>query len=263
MIKMSQGAKQAINFKALKKRYQILKVLYLLLLSVLLGVVIAGVLTNLINLTLGLLSGAIIAGLTYTFVSFRVSRAIEKGLKKYLKCDFYKSSNLRLMNITEGLCLQLGIELPKLVECGCEPYVAGAYRFGKKVIFFFSENLLNSLDRLELEAIVAQLCVRVDLGEVEKASFYISMKIGLSFLFLSSGKELMLSPEATYFADRDAVLTTRYPPALISALSKIENHNKNLKFSASKLDRLFLVPISKDAKAVVSTTERIDLLADW
>lgn len=121
----------------------------------------------------------------------------------------------RLYNTAEGLATTIGVRCPKLavVECdGLNAMVSGARR-GRELVVVTS-GLLEGLDVVELEAVLAEVLYRLRSGEVAaETALVATFGLGRSFL-LGAGHDTRL--------DAEAVRITRYPPALTSALEKME-----------------------------------------
>lgn len=134
----------------------------------------------------------------------------------------------RLANVVENLCAAHGLAEPELHVT--EPdapnaAVAGRGRSGSHLVV--TRGLLETLDRLELEAVVAR-----ELCQIRRGVRGATVLAGVAGL-LGSG------PVAGWFVGRlfdarhvidddlEAIRLTRYPPALASALTKIAEGGRN------------------------------------
>ena len=127
----------------------------------------------------------------------------------------------RLENVVEGLCATHGFAEPSLhvVESDdANVAVLGNSKSGAHLVF--TRGLLDGLDRLELEAVVARqlCCIRQGVDSA-------TVVAGVAGL-LGSGAmskrivRRLAQPEQVTEADLQSVELTRYPPALVSALEK-------------------------------------------
>jgi Zn-dependent protease with chaperone function len=124
----------------------------------------------------------------------------------------------RLVNVVEGLCATFGSPEPKLHRVGsASPNAAIVGRSSKDAQLVVTDGLLDSLDRLELEAVVARLLSQLRLG-IEAATVLVAVAKIVSPLGLRDRVlERALDRQAMIVIDLDAVRMTRYPPALASA----------------------------------------------
>ncbi len=123
----------------------------------------------------------------------------------------------RLQNLVEGLSLTSGVPTPALHVVD-DPYhdVAVLGRTPRDAALVFTSALLGSLERIELEGVVAHLLVRIRNDEIAPAT----LAAGLGPL---SGPvvDRLLAPDRITRADLEACQLTRYPPGLIGALEKV------------------------------------------
>ena len=122
----------------------------------------------------------------------------------------------RLYNMAEGLATTIGVRCPKLavVECdGLNAMVSGARR-GRELVVVTS-GLLEGLEVVELEAVLAEVLYRLRCGEVAAETVLVAT-FGL-------GRSALFGPGRDTRLDAEAVRITRYPPALTSALEKMES----------------------------------------
>lgn len=131
-------------------------------------------------------------------------------------------SSPRLANVVENLCAAHGMAEPEL--CVTEPdapnaAVAGRLRSGSRLVV--TRGLLESLDRLELEAVVAR-----ELCQIRRGVRGATVLAGVAGL-LGSGPvagwvvSRLFDSRHVIDDDLEAVKLTRYPPALSSALAKM------------------------------------------
>ena len=118
----------------------------------------------------------------------------------------------RLWNVVGGLAGDLGVRMPAIyvVEDG-GPNALVCRSSGRPAIAF-TRSLLDSFTRTELEAVGAHCLVRLASGDIQRAS------LGLTLGPLGS----RAIPLVGTTDDIRAAAATRFPPALISAISKAE-----------------------------------------
>lgn len=128
----------------------------------------------------------------------------------------------RLANVVENLCAVHGLAEPEL--CVTEPdapnaAVVGRLRSGSRLVV--TRGLLESLDRLELEAVVAR-----ELCQIRRGVRGATVLAGMAGL-LGSGPvagwvvSRLFDSRHVIDDDLEAIKLTRYPPALSSALTKV------------------------------------------
>ena len=137
-------------------------------------------------------------------------------------------SSSRLANVVENLCAVHGMAEPEL--CVTEPDAPNAavvrrLRSGSRLVV--TRGLLESLDRLELEAVVAR-----ELCQIRRGIRGATVLAGVAGL-LGSGPVAgwvvgrLFDPRHVIDDDLEAIKLTRYPPALSSALTKIAEGGLN------------------------------------
>jgi Zn-dependent protease with chaperone function len=167
-------------------------------------------------------------------------------------------SDARLINLVEGLCTAAGVSQPRLLVIdspGLNALAAGTST--AKAVLAVTSALLVELDRMELEAVLAEEIwqirhERTRPGTVAAATF------GL-------GRALAASAGADTEADQGAISLTRYPPALASALEKIDAKGAIVPGQPSYLAGLWLVDPRPEAAATpgrLPLPERIEALRE-
>jgi heat shock protein HtpX len=129
--------------------------------------------------------------------------------------DADPAADARLCNLAEGLSIGAGVRQPRLriVDTpALNAMVAGIRPDGAMVAV--TAGLLAELDRIELEAILAEELIQIRRKETTPATVLVAT-FGL-------GREIAVAGDRDAQADLAAVALTRYPPALASALEKIE-----------------------------------------
>ena len=120
----------------------------------------------------------------------------------------------RLVNLVDGLCATIGARRPQLRvrdELTLNAAVCGRRRGSATLAV--TQGLLDHLNRVELEGVIAQQLTRIRSYDMLPATVTVAT-LGIF--------STMLSPAEPITAmDRAAVSFTRYPPGLIGALEKM------------------------------------------
>jgi Zn-dependent protease with chaperone function len=124
-------------------------------------------------------------------------------------------TDARLFNLVEGLSIGAGVRQPRLrvIDSPGLNAVAGGTTPAKAVLGVTS-GLLAELDRVELEAVVAENLVRIRRSDTGPSTL-LAATFGV-------GRRLAVPADRDTAADLGAVGLTRYPPALASALEKLD-----------------------------------------
>jgi heat shock protein HtpX len=121
----------------------------------------------------------------------------------------------RVLNLVEGLSATVGTRPPEVrVRQGTSLNAAVSGRRRRSATLVVTQGLLDELNRIELEAVVAQLLSRIRCYDMLPATVMVAT--------LGIGATLLRPPEPVTAIDRAAVSFTRYPPGLVSALEKME-----------------------------------------
>jgi len=161
----------------------------------------------------------------------------------------------RLLNLVEGLSATIGTSFPAVRvrdEAGLNAAVCGRRR--RKATLVVTDGLLAQLNRMELEAVVAQELTRVRCHDMLPAT------VRVATLGMWSG--LLSPPEPVTAMDRAAVSFTRYPPGLVAALEKIEAKGSEVKGASRLQAHLWFAPPGGGAEPVTSIKERIEALRE-
>lgn len=121
----------------------------------------------------------------------------------------------RLLNLVDALCATVGIGHPDVKvrdDPGLNAAVCG--RSWRTATLVVTQGLLDDLNRIELEGVVAQQLTRIRSDDMLPGTVAVAtLGIGATWL----------SPDEPVTAmDRAAVNFTRYPPGLVAALEKME-----------------------------------------
>jgi hypothetical protein len=153
----------------------------------------------------------------------------------------------RLLNLVEGLAPGAGLTRPAVLVIDDEaPNALALGRDGRRGVIVVSTGLLDRLDRMQLEAVIAHLLVQIRDGTSAGAT--------VSLAFRPSRPPAAAPLEAT---DSRAVTLTRYPPALASAIEVLAAAGPVAPRHASPvLAPLWVVPPGDPGAAA----ERVDAL---
>lgn len=122
----------------------------------------------------------------------------------------------RLRNLVDGLCTTSGLPLPVLAvvpDATSNSMAVG--RSPEHTTLVFTRGMLDQLDRIELEGVVARQLAQVRRGEIHVATAAVPLAT------VAPGLVARVLPDRyDVRADIDAVGLTRYPPGLTRALEK-------------------------------------------
>ncbi len=131
----------------------------------------------------------------------------------------------RLENVVDGVCLLVGIPAPALAVVPTA--AANATAFGRRPdrsTLVVTQGLLDTLNRIELEAVVARLLTQIRDGRAAYLSTAVTT-VGLPALLwpalwplVQARTEREASTGNDFDDDAEAVRLTRYPPGLADAL---------------------------------------------
>ncbi|MGH9055882.1 MAG: M48 family metalloprotease [Acidimicrobiales bacterium] len=163
----------------------------------------------------------------------------------------------RLCNLVEGLTIGAGVRQPRLRvvdSAGLNALAAGSSK-GRAMIAV-TTGLLAELDRVELEAVLAEELVQIRHDETLPATV-LAATLGI-------GRGLALRPDHDAEADRGAVALTRYPPALAAALEKIDSKGAAVAGIPAGLAHLWLADPtgSPTTRGRLALHERIEALRE-
>lgn len=177
----------------------------------------------------------------------------------------------RLENLVQSLSLAGGVEEPEVVILSDPARNALAMRNRGRNTLVVTQGLLQSLEVVELEGVVAELLSRLKNGDAESATLGAAL-FGQPILDgpLSSvlgpvaniGLARLLHEDRDLEADRAAVRLTRYPPGLLNALKHLRGGPAPTA-NTDGLAHLWLVdPVTVDEPARAPLDLRIDVLAE-
>ena len=216
----------------------------------------------------------LVFSILYALVQYNISKSIvlymngAKPVSREIAPGFYAA--------VETISITAGLPMPKLYIIDDEsPNAFAAGTNPEKSIICATTGLLNIMNKGELEAVVAHEMshiknydIRVSMAAVALTSvieliselvlrFFIwsdddndnrnplIVVLGLLFVMISPllalVTRLAISRQREFLADATAVLLTRYPEGMISALQKLKNNGKPLRKQNSTTANLFIV----------------------
>ena len=161
----------------------------------------------------------------------------------------------RLLNLVEGLCATIGVRQPEVrvrPEASLNAAVCGRRR--RSATLVVTQGLIDELDRLELEGVVAQLLTRVRCYDMLPATVTVAT--------LGIGATLLSPPEPVTAMDRAAASFTRYPPALVGALEKLEAKGSEVRGASRATAQLWFAEPGGGTRAVTPLKDRIEALRE-
>jgi heat shock protein HtpX len=164
----------------------------------------------------------------------------------------------RLWNLTEGLSIGAGLRQPRLrvIDVPTLNAMAAGARADRAIVGV-TAGLLAELDRIELEAVLAEELIQIRRQDTAPATV-LAATFGL-------GRAIALPADGDAQADQAAVALTRYPPALASALEKIDAKGAEVPGQPSFMAHLWLAdprPGDTDGRGRLPIRERIEALRE-
>jgi heat shock protein HtpX len=140
----------------------------------------------------------------------------------------------RLENLVEGLCVASGVPQPRLHvvdDPAPDALAVGVRRHDTAVVV--TSGLLDTLGRVELEGVVGHLLARIRHDAVAPAT--------VAGFLLGPLAAKVVRPDLVAL-DASAVGTTRYPPGLAAALTKLRDDPRNVARAPRASLALWVVP---------------------
>ncbi len=167
-------------------------------------------------------------------------------------------ADARLCNLVEGLSTSAGVRQPRIVVVdspGLNTLIAGSS--SRHGVLAVTSGLLTELDRMELEAVVAEQLWLLRHDEVVPMTV-LATTFGL-------GRGIALRDDHDAIADQGAVFLTRYPPALASALEKIDSKGATVAGQPARAAHLWMAdprPSPPPSRGRLPLPERIEALRE-
>jgi heat shock protein HtpX len=152
----------------------------------------------------------------------------------------------RLHNLADGLCIAGGVETPALyIVADDAANVCTVGRDARHSSIVVTSGLVDSLDRIELEGVLAHELVHIKNLDTRFATL-------LCFAPFATG---MLEAHRESMADLSAVEITRYPPGLIGGLEKMRERGTYLARAPKRTWHLWMEPVSVASAEARARTE--------
>ncbi|MFV0259008.1 MAG: hypothetical protein ACK5PP_11235 [Acidimicrobiales bacterium] len=186
-----------------------------------------------------------------------------------------ETRHARLINLVQGLALAEGVPEPDLMIIDDPARNVAVAARGDTAVIIATTGLLESLDLVSLEAVVAEAMVRIGNGDAEAAATGANL-LGVwgslpvaSVLdpVVSARLQSALPEDRDLIADRDAVNLTRYPPGLYQALTAMADQNVTVRRARRADDALWMIsPAQANGGRHLgprsSLTLRLDILSE-
>jgi heat shock protein HtpX len=170
-------------------------------------------------------------------------------------------------NIVEGLVVSNGFRMPMLYvvdDAAPNAFVVG--RTARHGALAVTTGLVESLRRIELEAVMAHELSRIRSGETRAgvaAATLICRPLGFAGGLAESLAARLVDPAAGVRSDLAGVALTRYPPGLAAALAKLETDGRTVARNPRAYRHLWINP---PADAIVgaqfSISDRVEVLTE-
>ena len=190
----------------------------------------------------------------------RTRNRVDKILTAMDPYEVDEESEPRLHNVVAGLSLTGGVEIPTLMVLDDEARNLAVVDDGNDPVIVFSSGILETTDRIGLEALVSAAITRLRNGDAVSATTGFSLFGpllsgrfgGMAQSVGSWGLEKMLGRDRDLWRDQEAVLLTRYPPGLASAFEVMAQGSIGPAVANSANDHLWLVaPSSASGQPIV------------
>lgn len=171
----------------------------------------------------------------------------------------------RYHNVAQGLALAGGVNEPELYVVDSPARNAAAVARGARSGIVATTGLLEAIDLIPLEGVVAECLVRITGGDAEAATVGATLfgpLLGTPARPLAqAGLRRLLAPDRDLRADQAAVALTRYPPGLSAAFNLIAAGSAEVAGLPAGLGHVWLVPAAAPVETVPLTL-RIDVLGE-
>lgn len=179
--------------------------------------------------------------------------AARHGLDGIATHEADEFTHARIFNVVEGLCVVSGDARP-VIEIADTPFpLAAVVGSSGSATIVVSEAFCDAMDRVETEAVMAHLLWRVRSGDADLVAYLRSLSTSFARLGLLSVARLIVGrvaiPESLLWADIAACQATRYPPAVASALEKIDTSQTKIP-DTSSVSQWFALPDSVDIATI-------------
>ncbi len=168
-------------------------------------------------------------------------------------------AHARLHNLVDGLCATSGLPSPRLHVIDDEaPDAFAVGRDPRRAALAVTTGLLERLDRVQLEGVIAHELSHVKSGDTLVATLAVTLVGALRFPSLvDRAMRVVLPTHREALADVAGVAMTRYPPGLASALVALRDDPAVLRSAPASTAHLWI-----GSSAHPPLDERIDALRE-
>ena len=202
--------------------------------------VVVGVALWFVNPIVAVLALILIASLWAVFVSTRVRTAVDRTIGPLATSPLMRGSNPRLENLLDGLCVTGGVARPTVLVLDTDAMNGLVVADHTDATLVLTRGLIDGLGRIELEGAIANLLGRQRDGSARYATVVTSLfgSSGYGGRRLAAG----LGDQRAVRSDMAAVDLTRYPPGLISALTRMDEAGTAVPGAPARSVHLWLAP---------------------
>lgn len=241
-------------------RRRALRLLAMATLPVLVVVAVLGALLT--NPVAGLVIGVVIAGAAGAWL-WRRGPSLAAHALPARPADPVGAA--RLHNVVNGLCTAAGLPKPELLIADDPAPNALAYGCDtRSATLVVTSGLLERLNRIELEGVVARELAGIKNGDIRPATLAVALLAVVGPVRpLADRVRAAAVPVSPVAADANGVAITRYPPGLAAAYEKVRTDGPSVRTGAATIAHLWLVPPAGATNATrPPLEERIEALRE-
>lgn len=209
---------------------------------------------------------ALLVGLAAAVGAWWWARSAEARVLDALEARPIDSTrHARLVNLAEGLALQAGVTVPELRIV--ESSASNAMVIGRdeaRAALVVTSGLFDRLDRVELEAVIAQLLAQLraaDTAPRTAAFAHLAPLARLSGGLYGSIIDRVVDPDRRFRNDAVGVSITRFPPGLVAAYEKLDG-GATMESCPAAAEHLWMVAPRVGSSTHPSTSIRIAALRE-
>lgn len=218
------------------------RIVYRMMFLGLLPAVIVGALALLINPFAGLIGLVAVEALWVTVVILRTRAAVDQILRPLNAEIVDLAEHPRLDNLLHGLSLTGGVRLPRVKVIDIDSMNAMIVADKERATLVVTRGLIDGLDRVELEGVLANLMARRRDGSARYSTIVTAMYgnsgPGGGARMLLEG----LGDQRSVRSDLAAVDMTLYPPGLASALARMQEVGTSIPGAPPESLHLWIAP---------------------
>lgn len=222
--------------------------------AVAIGLIVLIVVAIVVHPIAGLVAGVVVAALVLWLV---LGRATASALAAFGAEPLVEGVEPRLESLVESVCASHGIAEPSVYLVESTAIDAAVVGRSDDTHLVVTRGLLDHLDRLEMEAVIARELSMFGSG-IQAATVLTSLASWIGPL-AEPLRERLLDDRRLVRADFDAVAVTRYPPALAGAFEKAASAPRIA--HVARADHLWMVG-SGATSVQPDVTERVDALRE-